>query len=331
MKFNPGLNSPLDTQAGGWAVYREHIPAVYATLIFERPKFELEGGLRTEYVSVNYEVDPNHNTYHSDGYHYFQPFPNVRMAWKPQAGQRWSLFYNRRVDRPNEFDLRVFPKYDDAEIIKIGNPALKPQYTQNIELGFKKNYATSSIYAAAFQRFVSGTLSRIATQVPGSTILYNIMQNAGNSMVSGVEMQYNVDLTKTCNLSVNATGYRNQIDAFTTYLLYPQPTLYQSDKEVAYSGTVRLNAQWKPNTHLDLQASSAYLAPDIVPQGRTNGRFSIDVGAKYKMGKSQFFVNASDLFNTLVVQKNIQGNGFQYVSKDYYETQVIRVGYGYTF
>ena len=42
-------------------------------------------------------------------------------------------------------------------------------------------------------------------------------------------------------------------------------------------------------------------------------------------------MNATDLFNTMVIDKRIQGNGFYYVSTDYYETQVIRIGYSYKF
>ena len=35
--------------------------------------------------------------------------------------------------------------------------------------------------------------------------------------------------------------------------------------------------------------------------------------------------------NTMIVKKEIQGEGFDYISSDYYETQVIRVGYSYKF
>ena len=34
MKFKPGLNSPLDVSAGGWANYYETIPAAYGDFIF---------------------------------------------------------------------------------------------------------------------------------------------------------------------------------------------------------------------------------------------------------------------------------------------------------
>ena len=48
-------------------------------------------------------------------------------------------------------------------------------------------------------------------------------------------------------------------------------------------------------------------------------------------GKGEFFWNASDLFNTLVIKKDIQSSDFKYNSADYYETQVLRLGYNYKF
>ena len=119
MQFKPGLNSPLDTNAGGAATYSEIIPAVYGNYVYESKKIEAEIGLRVEYVDLKYKVNPNHNTYKSDGYNYTQPFPNVRLAYKINDQNKISLFYNRRVDRPNEVDIRIFPKYDDAEIIQV--------------------------------------------------------------------------------------------------------------------------------------------------------------------------------------------------------------------
>ena len=48
-------------------------------------------------------------------------------------------------------------------------------------------------------------------------------------------------------------------------------------------------------------------------------------------GKGELFFNANDLFNTMVIKKQINGNGFNYTSSDYYETQVIRLGYSFKF
>ncbi|ULT29012.1 outer membrane beta-barrel family protein [Sphingobacterium sp. E70] len=47
--------------------------------------------------------------------------------------------------------------------------------------------------------------------------------------------------------------------------------------------------------------------------------------------KGEIFLNATDLLNTMVNKREIQGMGFRYTSADYYETQVIRIGYNYKF
>ena len=82
---------------------------------------------------------------------------------------------------------------------------------------------------------------------------------------------------------------------------------------------------------MDAQLTAIYLAPDIIPQGKIKSRFSIYLGVKKSVqnGKGEFFINATDLLNTLVIKKEIQGQIFSYTSNDYYETQVVRLGYNY--
>ncbi len=333
MQFKPGLNSPLDTNAGGAATYTEIIPALYGNYVYESKKIEAEIGLRVEYVELQYKVNPNHNTYKSDGYNYTQPFPNVRLAYKINDQNKISLFYNRRVDRPNEVDIRIFPKYDDAEIIKVGNPALRPQFTNSYELGYKTNLKKGYFYAALYHRSTNGTITRIATQVPASTLIYTVFQNAGHSSNTGIEMVLQQDFSKTFSFNTNVNIYRNIIDAFTVQNKYPVVSTYTASKEKFTSGNIKLNGIFHLPKQTDIQITSIYLAPDIIPQGKIGTRFSVDMGIKKQIQKSkgELFFNASDIFNTLEIKKEIKGNGFQLTSTDYYETQVFRLGYSYKF
>lgn len=333
MQFLPGLNSPLDTNAGGEATYRELIPALYGTYVLEKKKYEAEIGLRMEYVQVRYEVNPDHNTYESDGYHYTQPFPNVRLAYKISDLQKVSLFYNRRVDRPNEVDIRIFPKYDDAEIIKVGNPALGPQYTQSLELGYKKTSDKGYFYGALYGRMANGTITRIASTVPGSTIIYNVFQNAGRSENTGIEAIYSRTLSRHLEFNLNANAYYNQIEAFTVENKYPVVSTFTAKAQRIISGTAKCNAQLHLKGKTDVQLTAIYLAPDIIPQGKIGARFSLDVGVKKSIQKErgELFANATDLLNTMVIRQEIQGEGFSYTSDNYYETQVVRAGYNYKF
>lgn len=333
MQFFPGLNSPLDVNAGGWANYSEVIPALYGNYIFENQHFEVEAGLRVEYVDLNYEVNPNHNTYKSDGYTYSQPFPNVRISYKLNEANRLSFFYNRRVDRPNEVDIRIFPKYDDAEIIKVGNPGLKPQFTSSLELGYKTNWSEGSLYSAVYHKTMDATITRIGTIVPGSTLIYNVFQNAGRSYNAGFEVVLSQKVGTWANFNLNLNGYQNIIEAFMVVNRYPVLSNFSSDQQQLVSGSVKLNAQFRLPGQLDAQLTAIYLAPDIVPQGRIDSRFSVDAGLKktIQKGKGEWFMNATDIANTLRIRREVQGVGFRYVSTDYYETQVFRLGYAYKF
>lgn len=333
MQFHPGLNSPLDTSAGGWADYKELIPAIYGNYIIDRKKVEAEIGLRAEYVRINYLVNPDHSTYKSDGYNYFQPFPTLRLAYKFNDKNKISLFYNRRVDRPNEVDIRIFPKYDDAEIIKVGNPALRPQFTNSIELGYKSSMKKGYFFAALYGKEINGTITRISSTVAGSSLIYAIFQNAGKSYNTGIEVTYSNTFAKWYTLNVNGNVYYNQINAFSVENKYPVVHTFSADRQSIYSGNFKLNNTFHFPKGVDMQLIAIYLAPDIIPQGKIYSRFSLDLGVKKSIqkGKGEVFINATDLLNTMVTKKSIQGDGFYYQSSDYYETQVVRIGYSYKF
>jgi len=333
MLFIPGRNSVLDTDAGGWADYKELIPAAYGNYVFENERWETELGLRIEYVRIQYDVNPDHSTYKSDGYQYTQPFPNIRLAYKLDDNNKISLFYHRSVDRPNEVDIRIFPKYDDAEIIKVGNPALRPQFTNSVELGHKYSWDNGYLYTALYHRFANGTITRISSIVPGSALVYAIFQNAGKSYNTGIEAIWNQKVSGAYSFSIDGNLYRNQINAFAVENLYPQPNIFSAGEQIALSGNLKLNNVFHFSKGWDAQLTAVYLAPDIIPQGKILSRFSIDAGLKkpVQQGKGEIFFNATDLLNTMVIKRQIQGAGFKYSSDDYYETQVIRLGYSYKF
>jgi len=333
MQFKPGINSPLDTDAGGAANYKETIPAIYGNYVLESNSWEMEAGLRVEHVNLDYYVNPDHPTYKSEGYSYTQPFPSLRLAYKLDNNNKFSLFYNRRVDRPNEVDIRIFPKYDDAEIIKVGNPALRPQFTNTFELGYKTNWREGYLFSSLYHKRMEATITRIGSVVPGSNLIYTIFQNAGKSHSSGVELMLSQKINSWLMMNLNMNGYKNVIDSFSVVNKYPVQNVFSAGKEDIYSGAIKLNSLFHFARQLDAQLTAIYQAPDLIPQGKTFSRFSIDIGIKkgIQKGRGEFFLNATDIANTLNLEKEVKGSGFRYTSTDYYETQVFRLGYNYKF
>jgi hypothetical protein len=134
-------------------------------------------------------------------------------------------------------------------------------------------------------------------------------------------------------MNVNLNAYHNRIDAFSVVNLYPVTNTFTTSAQEIYSSNTKVNCIFKLPKSFDIQLTGIYLAPDIIPQGEIGQRFSLDFGMKkiIQKGKGELFLNATDILNTMQIKKDIQGNGFKYVSTDYYETQVIRFGYSYKF
>jgi hypothetical protein len=79
--------------------------------------------------------------------------------------------------------------------------------------------------------------------------------------------------------------------------------------------------------------SAVYYAPDIIPQGKIEDRFSVDFGIKKQAfkGKAEISLAATDIFNTFAIRKTIYGQGFNLTVENYYETQVVTLGLKYKF
>ena len=129
-----GNQSVIYEGLGDKSDWGENLYAGYFNYVYEQKKFDIEAGLRAEYVDVFYDLDPANIYYdQNDAYNYFEFYPNVRFSLRLNENNILSVFYNRRVDRPGEPELRVFAKYDDPELLKVGNPYLRPQFTQTVE------------------------------------------------------------------------------------------------------------------------------------------------------------------------------------------------------
>jgi len=182
-KINPGQNSVLDPNLGDWSEYNEDILAFYGNYIFESKVVDVEAGLRFEQTTVKYDIDPA-NIYYTknEAYDYFSFFPNVRLTWKLNDRNKLSAFVNRRVDRPGEFELRPFPKYDDPEILKTGNPYLRPQFTTTFELAYKKMVRpTFQVFTGKLPIFFHGFSLPTLRQQQRLSILFRKISEKGKT------------------------------------------------------------------------------------------------------------------------------------------------------
>ncbi len=333
----PGENSIIYPGLGEWSDWGENVLALYGNYIHEKTHYDVEAGLRAEHTRVFYDIDPENIYYEqNDAYQYFELFPSIRLSYKINTQHRFSAFYNRRIDRPEEPELRIFPKSDDAELLKVGNPYLRPQFTQSFELAYRLKWETGMVFLSGYYRLTENPYMRVYTE-DTSNIDYNVIvksyANTGSSTNGGFELLFSQQILKIWKLSGNANFYKNTIDTYEGSLLFPYPHNFTIEPSAENTWDAKLINSFKVDDNLEIQLTAIYYAPKNIPQGEQLARSSIDFGITQKIfkGKGEVSFSASDIFNTFGIRQEIYGEGFSASYENYYETQIFRLGMKYRF
>src|SRR5688572_5266090 len=217
-----GVRSVIYEGLGDYANWDENIYAAYGNLVRVQSGYTLEAGLRAEHTEVAYSVAPENIYYdRNDRYNYFELFPNVKLTYRMSPASRLIAAYNRRVDRPTEADLRIFPKYDDPELLKVANPFLRPKLTPPLDPAAARSWMAGSATASLYHRDITDAYSRVYAiddSNPNYNIVNKIFQNAGDSRQTGVQVLLERQVRAPWRVSGSVNVFRNEIDAFETIL-----------------------------------------------------------------------------------------------------------------
>ncbi len=336
-EIGQGTNSIIYPGLGNRSTWGENLYAGYANYIFEQQHFDVEAGLRAEQIGVFYDLSPENIYYaQNDAYHYFRLYPNVRMSFRLNENNALSLFYNRRVDRPGEAELRVFPKYDDPELLKVGNPYLRPQFTQTIEAAYNRDWDGGSVFLSAYYRIINDPFTRIYAEDTTNArynIINRIYQNVGSATHKGIELLLNQRINDFWKLSGSVNGYINTIRAYQGTVLFPYVRPFSIDRTVNNTWEAKLNNTFSLPGKTEVQLTGLYFAPKNIPQGRQLARSSVDVGIKkiVMQDKGELVLSVTDIFNHFNIRQVIYQEDFDVQYGNYYETQTIRLGFKYKF
>ena len=335
--IQPGQGSVIYPGLGSWSEWGEDIYAGYANYVHEKAKYDIEAGLRVEQTDVYYDLPPDNIYYsQSDSYDYFELYPNARFTYNVDDENRISVHYNNRVDRPGEPELRIFAKYDDPELLKVGNPYLRPQFTETFEVAYERLWDRGSVIASLYYRDIKDPFMRVFAIDPTNQvydIVNRIYQNVGSGTNTGLELIFSQDVSDRWELSGSVNWYDNVIDAAVVTLLFPVPRPFNVAQSNDNTWDFKLNNQFDLPGGLQLQVAVVYYAEKNIVQGIEAARSSVDLGlSKPIMGdKGEVVFSFVDVFNRFGTKQFIRGNGFDATYENYYETQVLSMGFNYQF
>ena len=309
-----------DTNQSNTFIYSENTQAIYGDYFKEiSNKIQLKLGLRIE----NTIIKANSVTYHSSfSYNYTKLFPILLFNYQLKEKHNINLSYSRRIDRPNFWELNPFRWYINQYSYAVGNPLLRPSFTNNIDLNYD------------FNEKIITTLS--------ATIIEN-----GYGQVPEIDQSTHQQIYTRLNYYKSTAlgiSFMFIYDKFNWFRSMNQSTIYYIDSKITQNSLNifpinGLNGNISSSNSFFLNKKktiSSELNLNYTPQMKNilqtiKPLFSFDLGFRYKINRFQITFYVNDLFKTnalryKMITNNIDQNYYQYAS-----SRFIRFSIKYTF
>ena len=159
--------------------YGEIRNAAYASAYWNLKDFGFNGTLRIERSDIVINDSIN------SGYWTFLPSVNIQYKINPQQNLKFT--YNRRISRPGTYQLNPFSRLNNDQSISSGNPYLKPEYRDRLQLTYTLNFKKNFISPSVYYEILSNRISNINTLIQSPFESNLIQLSAPENVISGYE------------------------------------------------------------------------------------------------------------------------------------------------
>lgn len=177
-----GYDFNIDNEAGtNLFEYSELRNSGYAGITLNVKKFGLQGMLRVEnsHIMADSVSKPDYSCF----------LPTLNLQYKISAAQNIKLTYNRRINRPGIYDMNPNIKIGQDYSITKGNPDLRPDFRDRIQLthtwNFGSNYLSPYIYDEFFSDRIGTRFSLLTSPVEGMVTTMSRPYNILNGYEAG--------------------------------------------------------------------------------------------------------------------------------------------------
>lgn len=202
----------VDVDRTNFFTYTENVNAAYTTYSRQFGKWGMQLGLRGEQTVSEGDLKAlkpvNDQNVKQD---YFNLFPSGGLTYNMSEKHSFQLNYSRRLDRPSYQDLNPFEYRLDELTFQKGNPFLKPQYANNLQLShtFLQMMTTS----LSFSR-TNDLIERIVDiDEQNGTASFITWRNIAKQDNTSLNIGSPVPIAKWWNGYVNLSGYRTHNEA----------------------------------------------------------------------------------------------------------------------
>ncbi|WP_162238755.1 outer membrane beta-barrel family protein [Pedobacter sp. Leaf194] len=308
-----------DVRRSNQFIYDENVNAAYTNINKQFKNTSIQLGLRVEQTNSKGNLATTNTIVERS---YWDFFPTLFVQQTLSKNNQLGFSYSRRIDRPSYDALNPFIYYLDQYTYNKGNPFLKPQYTNNVELSytFKQKYMLSLGYSRT-----TDVITEVLLPDAAQKALYQTNENLAKNISYNANLNIPVQVAKWWQMN-------NNLNVF--YLSFEAPDLAGTALK-----TGKTSFQFKSQqsftivSGLTAELNGSYESPLDYGTLRIKSRYSIDAGLSKSLmnKKASLKLALSDVFNTY---KNDLSSGYPGLKYDVHqknESQIARISFTYRF
>lgn len=298
LQFENGVGSGFVTDASrtNAFTYDEGVYAVYAQGAREYGKLGVQAGLRAEAATREFTLSATPPAFpgvppvdlDDTSFSYQSLFPSAFATYTFAPGSLVKASYSRRIERPRARRLSPFPTFEDTLSVRVGNPQLRPEYTDAYELTFQ------ALYFLNVSPFYRRTTDVVRDRVFVDPVTGVTTQTAQNL---DTQDSYGADVT------LLGQAFGGRLRGFVSGTAARVVTDGGSEATgvgvdaMAYSARASLQVKVRQGT--DVQLFGFYRAPQETEDGRVSGFGISSLGISQKISNAlQLSARVNDLFST---------------------------------
>jgi hypothetical protein len=261
--------------------YSQNVTAGYfAYTLNTKKNISVKAGSRYEYTTIKaYTKTVSEDEMQIPSYGVIVPSVNVSKRLK--NGNTVKLSYNRRIQRPSIRFLNPNVQWQNSIAFTEGNPFLKPEYTNNYELGYSTLLKGVMLNFTGFARNTFGSIQSVRDYIDADTaqIIRTTYKNIGQENAYGASVFANINIGK---LSLNGGG-----DAFYAVLSNnnPDQRYTASNSGLVVSG--RIFGSYNLNKGWGFQFFSFYRGRQVQLQGTQGGFYMYSLAIRKEFNEKR--------------------------------------------
>lgn len=316
------LVDPLRTNAFS---YREQIHAAYLQASKGLPgKLLLKAGVRWEYTFMDgrqqIPADTSFVISRNDFFPYvFLSRPVVKIA---DFELRAFLIYRKSINRPGYQSLNPYIKYVDPYLYETGNPALQPQFTDNVE--FNISFDERPIIAVG-RNYISDIFSNVVYQDSRDPeVAVRTLDNVGRNRETYLRLIAAIPPGGVYFFVVGAQYNLSEYDG-----------LYENQPLQFRQGSWRFftyhQLKLGPNTKLSLNGFMLYKGLQNFYQLDNFGQLNMSVNQTFMNNKLNVNISANDIFRTMLTRFSLEQGSIETFGSRYSDNQRFGMNIRYQF